>query len=396
MSLLDRDFSAGDFRLLLDEAVRTGSVHVDHERKRVLVMGYDLVRTLLLDRRLVNTRDQVILDELPPERRELHGSVDRFLSLWPVFSDGPYHDRVRGHLGSSMSPHRLKPLMPRLGAYCAQALLDLAERGTDVDWIGEFVRPYIAHTLSLLFGVDRDRLDRVIDAGTAVIGYVTGTGHIDEAAKRAKRALEVLDEETRALTAHPATDLCRALTAIAEDPDLGPDAAAAVVAQIVTGTLDPTLTVLAEAILLRTEPGDPVQGTDAVRRTTDEVLRHACPFRFSAVREVTEDVDLGDHRLARGQKVMLGFAAANLDSRTFPDALAFRPSADSSRHVAFGLGAHRCPGAALTTGLLDEFFTAAAVHRLRIVPVEESFVRSPAATFNRVVALRARVLREVD
>lgn len=396
MSVLDRDFATGDFRPILAAAARTDPLYFDQDYSRVLVLGYDLVRAVLLDRRVVNCRDRKILDDLPPERRRLHGSVDRFLLLWPVFSDGPYHQRIRAHLNAALSPHRLKGLWPRLGAYCARALSDLAGRDADVDWIGEFVLPYIEYTLRLLFGMDDDRLRRVTDAGTALITYVTGTGMRDDAARRAEQVLDVLRAETRALIASSATDLCVTLGAIADDPDLGPESAAAVVAQIVTGTLDPTVTVFTEAVRYPTAAAVRAGEADTVRRTTDEVLRHACPFRFSAVRDVTEEVDLGEYRLARGQKLMLGFAAANLDSGIFPDALAFRPDVDSGRHLSFGIGAHRCAGAALATGMLDQFLTAVADHRLRIVPVENSFVRSSAAMFNRVDALRTRVLREGD
>ena len=75
----------------------------------------------------------------------------------------------------------------------------------------------------------------------------------------------------------------------------------------------------------------------------EEFLRHESPS-YGLYRTVTRDTVFHGQELRRGDKVMLMFPAAGLDPKTFenPDDIVFdRPA---NRHMAFGLGPHRCLG----------------------------------------------------
>ncbi len=79
----------------------------------------------------------------------------------------------------------------------------------------------------------------------------------------------------------------------------------------------------------------------------EEALRFESPirgdFRLSKV-----PVTVGGIELPAGTTVMLNNAAANRDSRRFTDPDTFDPQrANARQHIAFGRGAHSCPGAPL-------------------------------------------------
>ena len=69
-------------------------------------------------------------------------------------------------------------------------------------------------------------------------------------------------------------------------------------------------------------------------------------------------VDVAGTTIPAGASVMVRFGAANRDERGFVDADRFDIRRDDARnHVAFGLGAHYCVGAALARQELVSSFT---------------------------------------
>jgi cytochrome P450 PksS len=76
----------------------------------------------------------------------------------------------------------------------------------------------------------------------------------------------------------------------------------------------------------------------------EEFLRFVSPVQFSKPRFVREDVDIGEVRLKKGDRIMVMIAAANMDPKEHehPDELDLqrRPN----RHLSFGTGIHFCLG----------------------------------------------------
>jgi cytochrome P450 len=75
----------------------------------------------------------------------------------------------------------------------------------------------------------------------------------------------------------------------------------------------------------------------------EELLRHEGPS-YGLYRTVTRDTVFHGQALAKGDKVMLMFPAANLDPAAFVDAEDVDFERTANRHMAFGLGPHRCLG----------------------------------------------------
>ena len=84
-----------------------------------------------------------------------------------------------------------------------------------------------------------------------------------------------------------------------------------------------------------------------IPQAVDESLRLDGPVLHLS-RVATRDTDLGGSPVKTGDRVMLLYAAANLDENTFPNPDDFDiDRANARRHVAFGGGIHRCQGATL-------------------------------------------------
>jgi cytochrome P450 len=83
-----------------------------------------------------------------------------------------------------------------------------------------------------------------------------------------------------------------------------------------------------------------------VPAAVSEALRLHPPVQ-SFFRTLRKDVTIDDHTLKAGDRVMLLFAAANLDPAAFPSPKEFRLDRPKGRHLSFGHGTHRCIGAGL-------------------------------------------------
>ena len=62
---------------------------------------------------------------------------------------------------------------------------------------------------------------------------------------------------------------------------------------------------------------------------------------------VTENVELGGHRIEAGEIVNVWVGAANRDPEIFDEPDMFRPERRPNQHLAFGKGIHYCLGAPL-------------------------------------------------
>jgi cytochrome P450 len=93
------------------------------------------------------------------------------------------------------------------------------------------------------------------------------------------------------------------------------------------------------AELLRSRP-------ELIPGAVEELLRLDGSF-LSVARTAVRDVELGGHAVKTGDKVLLYWASANRDEDEFDDPDEFQVDRSRNRHMAFGVGPHRCAGSNL-------------------------------------------------
>ena len=85
---------------------------------------------------------------------------------------------------------------------------------------------------------------------------------------------------------------------------------------------------------------------EALKMACEEFLRYFSPVQLLG-RSASEDTEIGGYHIKKFDRVSLPFAAANHDPAEFPDPGEVRFDRTPNRHLAFGLGVHRCLGASL-------------------------------------------------
>lgn len=99
---------------------------------------------------------------------------------------------------------------------------------------------------------------------------------------------------------------------------------------------------------------------DQIANATEEYLRMYSPQQ-ALFRTVMNPVVVGGVQMQPGDRVMMTWAAANRDPAEFDRPKDFVPTREPNRHIAFGVGSHRCLGSSLARievqACLREFVT---------------------------------------
>jgi cytochrome P450 len=133
---------------------------------------------------------------------------------------------------------------------------------------------------------------------------------------------------------------------------------------VLLGGMDTTSGVTGNSLLLIDK--DPalrqqlIDEIDHMPKAIEEFLRIAGPGG-GLYRRVTADAEFHGEQLTEGERVLMMFWAANRDPEAFPDPETVDIHRKNNRHMAFGLGPHRCLGShharSMFSTLLTGIFT---------------------------------------
>ena len=140
------------------------------------------------------------------------------------------------------------------------------------------------------------------------------------------------------------------LTAVIEGEVLSVESAVSTTALLLGAGTDTTASLIATSLHYLAEHPDLrqllVEQPDRIPRACEEFLRLFAPVQVQP-RTVTRDVELGGQTMHAGDYVFIAHAAANRDPAVYECPNDFKLDREPARHVAFGLGVHRCIGARL-------------------------------------------------
>jgi cytochrome P450 len=123
-----------------------------------------------------------------------------------------------------------------------------------------------------------------------------------------------------------------------------------IVSLVLQGGVDTTTSLMANALLYLHEDRDArkrlIEEPDSRRLACEEFLRHVSPIQTLA-RTVTTDTELGGCHLQRGDRILIAWAGANRDEKVFERSDDVVLDRYPNRHLAFGVGIHRCIGSNL-------------------------------------------------
>jgi cytochrome P450 len=276
---------------------------------------------------------------LPKEVGEQHGG------LLPTTLDPPEHRGFRNVLNSGFAPRAIRHLESDI-RHLATDLIEAFRLRGHCDFKSEFAEILPIQVFMTMFGLpleDSTRLKKWCDALTRPDGSVTMEAGID-------RLKDYMRPHVAERRANEREDL---LTRIAngkiDDQIISLDHANQLAVQVLIAGLDTVVNFLDFAItFLARNPEHRAQlvaDPELIPAAVEEMFR-----RFPLVtigREVVKDVEYHGARLKKGEMVALATPLGGLDEQANPDPMKVDFQRHGARHVTFGTGPHRCPGALL-------------------------------------------------
>ena len=322
------------YRRLRDEA----PVYLNRERSIWVLSRFDDVQRAGRDWRTFSSAEGVDIDD----SRLGPGS---FLD-----ADPPRHDELRKILHADFAPASLGRLEPLIAAKVDALVGSLIER-EQVDLVGELARRLPVSVVCDLLGApaeDHAQLERWY---ADMLYREPGRSEVPEIAEHATREIRryIVDAVTERLRS-PRGDLLSTIAAAHGEGRLSMDEVDGMCRLLLLAGVHTTSSLIANALMLLEERpddrralgADPARIPDAI----EELLRYLAPVQ-SGARVTTDEVEIHDVSVPRGERVLLLWASANRDERRFPDPDVLDLGRRPLRNVAFGEGIHFCLGAPL-------------------------------------------------
>jgi len=269
-------------------------------------------------------------------------------------TDPPVHTRYRRVLNRVFTPGRVKALTPGIEAIAHQ-LVDAFIHTGRCEFVADLALPLPGMFIAEQLGLDRSQyrtFRRWAEAMLCLANRPDMT--MEEAMVEVEVELEAqhyLAAECEKRRAEPSDDLISLIVGADSDGEFTMNELQDLLHQLVTGGFETTTGALATAMmLLATHPDQQLllrEQPHLLSNFVEESLRFDSPVQ-GLWRKATCPVQVADVAIPQGASVMVRFGAANRDPLVFDDPGRFDITRDNAHHhVAFGLGAHFCLGAAL-------------------------------------------------
>ena len=264
----------------------------------------------------------------------------------PISSDPPFHAIARKVILPALSPGVVNALEPQIRALCNR-LLDAFE-GDEINANSGYAQFIPAGVIHQMLGFPEDDVELFLEFVHIVM---EGVDHDEETRIEEFAPIEAyFIQQIEDHQANPRDDLTSYLLNVeVMGQKLAPEHIFGTMILTLIAGIDTTWSAIGSSLWhLAKNPDDLarlVNEPDLMPVAIEEFLRFYAPVTMA--RLVKHDMEYLGCAMKQDDWLLLGFPAANRDPAVFKDADKFIIDRAENRHVAFGLGIHRCAGSNL-------------------------------------------------
>jgi cytochrome P450 len=337
----DDEWAADPFPIW-DELRQTCPVaHSDRYGGVWLPTRYEDVASVAYDTDNFTSRSIVVSEFRPPEMLAPQGIAP------PISSDPPFHKGARRLLLPAFAPQAIDKLEPATRVYCEE-LVD-ALRGHDIVDAAEGYAQHIpVRVIAKMLGLPEEDADVFRGFVNHVLEGVALP--LEQRAKGMTTLFGYLQTHIEDHIVNPRDDLITYLLQAELDGEkLDPFMVARTIGLLLIAGIDTTWSAIGASLWhLASHDADRerlVAEPELLPVAIEELLRAYAPVTMA--RLVKHDMEWNGCPMKADEWMLLSFPSANRDPEAFEHAEQVIIDREINRHVAFGLGIHRCAGSHL-------------------------------------------------
>ncbi len=301
---------------------------------------YDDVTAVARDVETFTSSLGVSVIEVPERRAALtQGSP-------PIDADPPLHTWTRRLLLPAMSPSAVFSYEAGTRALCRSLIASFVGSGR-ADAAADYAQQLPVRVIGALLGVPEQESDRFVGWVRSIIEFANDT---ERRAKATAELAEFLRGEIADRRVNPGRDLISHMVQSDNDGEpIDDETIIGEAALLLVAGVDTTWSAIGSSLLhLASHPDDRrrmVDDPEVWPLAIEEFLRFYSPVTMA--RTATTDTEVAGCPVAKGDRVLLSFPSANRDETHFEEPDRFIIDREHNRHLAFGVGIHRCAGSNL-------------------------------------------------
>lgn len=264
----------------------------------------------------------------------------------PIGVDPPMHGWTRRLLLTGMSPKSVLSYEPGTRELCKSLVADIVEQGHGDAAVG-YAQQLPVRVIGALLGIPEEDSDMFVTWVRQILEFAYD---VDGRKKAIGELVEYMLVQVSDRRINPRDDMLSHLVTVEVEGEPVPeDVILGEAALLLVAGVDTTWSAIGSSLYhLAAHAEDRrrlVAEPELLDSFIEEVLRFYSPVTMG--RTAAKDTELAGCPMAAGDRVLMSFPAANRDPDHFDDADMFIIDRARNRHLAFGVGIHRCAGSNL-------------------------------------------------